>query len=474
MDVREFDARKAAALKECAVPPELIARVLPRLERFMEPFAAALGRRERREHAAVFVQGLMSDLPHKNAEAIAYRFGLERMTLQNFVGAAAWDDAAPRAELARQVGAEIGDPDGVIVFDPSGFPKSGRESVGVARQWCGRLGKTDNCQVAVFMGYVSRREHALVDAELYLPEEWARDRPRRKKAHVPAAAKFRTRHRLALELLARHGAALPHRWIAGDDEMGRPAWFRKELRRLREQYLLAVPSNTSIRDLEVEAPAGSGVGRPPKRPWQGVAAWAAAQPESAWVALDVRDGSKGPLTVELLKRRVRTRDEQRRESSDDELLAVVRYRDRDDRTVSKIDYYLSNAAPEVSPAELASAAKAEHRIEECLRRGKSEAGLADYEVRTWIGWQHHRTLSLLASWFLTTETLRGKKTTPALTVPQTRTAIARVLHRAHGGDAPARIRFDCERRLRRNELARLHHWKRHNLLAPLNINKRQI
>jgi SRSO17 transposase len=412
MDARDFNARKAAALKECAVPPGLFARALPRLQRFMEPFVAALGRRERREHAATFVQGLVSDLSHRNAESIAYRFGLERMALQNFVGAAAWDDGAPRAELARQVGTEIGDPDGVIVFDPSGFPKSGRESVGVARQWCGRLGKTDNCQVAVFMGYVSRHEHALVDAELYLPKDWTQDRRRMKKAGVPAGTKFRTRHQLALALLARHGAALPHRWVTGDDEMGRPAWFRKQLRTLGERYLLAVPSNTSIRDLEVEAPAGSGVGRPPKRPWQSVAKCAAAQPESAWTAVDVRDGSKGPLLVEVLKRRVRTRDDQRRESADDELLAVIRYRDRDDQTVTKIDYYLSDAAPDVAPAELASAAKAEHRIEECLRRAKSEAGLADYEVRNWIGWQRHLTLSLLASWFLTTETLRGKKIDP--------------------------------------------------------------
>src|SRR3990170_2785519 len=124
-------------------------------------------------------------------------------------------------ELARQVGAELGESDGVLVFDPSAFKKQGKESVGVARQWCGRLGKIDNCQVGVYLGYVSRKEHALVDARLYLNQEWAKDKRRRKKCGVPREIRFRTRHALSLEMLAEHGKTLPHAWISGDDEMGR-------------------------------------------------------------------------------------------------------------------------------------------------------------------------------------------------------------------------------------------------------------
>jgi SRSO17 transposase len=409
MDADEFRSRRAEVLEECVVSPTLFEKVLPRLEAFMAPFVESLARREQREHAVTCVQGLLSDLSHKNAESIAYRFGLERMTLQNFVGTSEWDDAVLRDELARQIGLELGEPDGVIVFDPSGFAKSGRESVGVARQWCGRLGKTDNCQVAVYMGYVSEREHALVDLRLYLPEEWATDAARRQKAGVPPGTKFRTRHELALELLARQGSKLPHRWITGDDEMGRPSWFRRDLRALNEQYLLAVPSNTSVRDLEVEPPARGGVGRPRKRPWVSVSTWAQSQADTAWTEVDVRDGSKGPLVVEVLKRRVRTRDEKRRECDDDEMLVVIRYRDRDQQGVTKIDFYASNAAPATTLAEFARAAKAEHRIEEGLRRAKSEAGLADYEVRHWRGWHHHQTLSLIATWFLVRESRQGKK-----------------------------------------------------------------
>jgi SRSO17 transposase len=303
----------------------------------------------------------------------------------------------------------LGQGDGVVVFDPSGFPKSGRESVGVARQWCGRLGKVDNCQVAIYLGYVSRKGHTLVDTRLYLPKEWTKDKARLDKAGVPKADRaYRTRHQLALEMLEKNGAALPHRWIAGDDEMGRPSWFRRRLDALGERYMLAVPSNTSMRDVEVEPPAYSGRGRHPKRPWQPVAAWSQSLDEAAWQRLDVRDGSKGPLVIEAVKRQVRSRTHRRQQGAQ-ETLVVIRYRDRDQEQVVKVDYYLSNAAPETPLGEFARVAKAEHRIEECLQRSKSEAGLSDYEVRNWTGWQHHQTLSLLATWFLVRETARGKK-----------------------------------------------------------------
>jgi SRSO17 transposase len=300
----------------------------------------------------------------------------------------------------------------VLVFDPSGFHKSGRESVGVARQWCGRLGKVDNCQVAIYLGYVSRKGHTLVDTRLYLPKEWTKETARLDKAGVPKTSRaFRTRHQLVLEMLADHSAALPHRWIAGDDEMGRPYWFRRRLAAVHERYLLAVPSNTSIRDLERALPEDGGTGRQPTRPWHSVQAWSQAVDASAWQRIDVRDGAKGPLVVEIVTRRVVSRNH-RRQQGDEELLTVIRYRDRDQEKIVKVDYYLSNADPETPLGELARVAKAEHRIEECLQRGKSEAGLADYEVRHWTGWQHHQTLSLLATWFLVRETQRGKKMDP--------------------------------------------------------------
>lgn len=426
-----YETRKQELLEECHVGPQVFERVMPRLERFMKPFLDSLARREQIQHAQTFVQGLLSDVEHKNTESVAYRFGQERMPLQWFIGVSNWDDRPLRTELVRQVGQRLGEPDGVIVFDPSAFPKSGKASVGVARQWCGRLGKVDNCQVAVYMGYASSEEHALVDTRLYLPKEWTQDPKRCRKAGIPQGVRYRTRHQLCLKMLEEHGETLPHQWIAGDDEMGRPYWFRRRLNEWGERYLLSVSSNTLIRDLEVDPPAYSGTGRKPKRPWMRVDRWAASCRDEDWTEINVRDGAKGPLIVEMVGRRVVARTDKRQEGHE-EMLIVIRYKDRDDQSVVQTDYSLSNAPAETEPAEFARVAKAEHRIEECLQRCKSEAGLADYEVRNWKGWHHHQTLSLVATWFLVTEARRGKKMDTG----------------DHGPANPARHRLDPSPRIR--------------------------
>jgi len=404
-----YATRKQQLLEECQVAPEIFHQVMPRLETFMVPFVNTFCRQEPSQHAQTYVCGLLSDVERKNVESIAYRFGQDRLPLQRFIGWAAWEDEPLRQELRGQVAQQLGHDDGVLVFDPSAFPKSGTESVGVARQWCGRLGKVDNCQVALYLGYVSAKGHTLVDMRLYLPKAWTTDQARLKKAGVPKDRRgYRTRHQLALDMLEQHGGVLPHAWIAGDDEMGRPYWFRRRLAGLGKRYMLAVPSNTLMRDLETALPAYNGRGRRPQRPWQGVEQWATALPENAWRRIDVRDGAKGPLVVDVVTRRVVSRTPKRQQGHE-EMVVVMRYRDRDKQEVVKVDYYLSNAEPETPQWACARVAKAEHRIEECLQRSKSEAGLADYEVRNWTGWHHHQTLSLIATWFLVTETLRGKK-----------------------------------------------------------------
>lgn len=414
---RRFEVRKRELLSECEISPVVFRGMMHRLFEFAEPFLARLWRREQVEHAKTYIAGLVSDLERKNVESIAYRYDQDRHRLQAFVGESPWNHEPLLEELARQVGQELGEADAVIVFDPSAFPKTGRDSVGVARQWCGRLGKVENCQVAVYMGYVSRKEHALVDERLYLPEDWAKDQKRRQKCGVPREVRFRTRHELSLAMLDARGYLLPHAWVAGDDEMGRSTWFRRELHARKERYLLAVPSNTIIRDLQAPAPPG-GRGNPPQRPFEQVRKWAAALPPSAWRRIDVRDGSKGPLIMEMATTRVVAKTDRRR-IGPEEVLVVTRV--RDDAGTWKYDYRLSNARLDTPVEEFARVAKAEHRIEECIQRGKSEVGLADHEVRTWVGWHHHQTLSLIATWFLVQETRRGKKThTSADDSPSTR------------------------------------------------------
>lgn len=410
---RRFEVRREELLAEARVKPGICEGLLERLEAFVGPFAELLARREQGEHAIDFVSGLLSDLKRKNTESIAYRHDQGRKELQHFIGQSQWDHQPLLVELSRQVGQQLGRQDGVLVFDPSGFAKKGTHSVGVQRQWCGRLGKVENCQVGIYMGYVSAQEHALVNLRLFLPREWAKDRQRRKECHVPLPIRFQTRHALCLEMLAEVGHLLPHAWITGDDELGKSGGFRRDLRKLHEQYLLAIPSNYRVRVLEWPegmAPPGEAEdnGRRRKPPFQRVDKLRASLPEEAWTKIDVRDGEKGPLIVELAKFRVQIKWQGRNAGEE----TLVLSRRPDEAGSATHDYYFSNAPLATELSEFARVAKAEHRIEDCLKRGKSEAGLADYEVRSWPGWHHHQTLSLLAAWFLNQETRREKKIGP--------------------------------------------------------------
>ena len=408
MDHR-YELRREELEAAAAFDPDLLRGLLPRLGPFLQPFARRLPRREQRDNVRGYVEGLLSGLRRKNAESIAYHHDQDRQSLQKFLGQAPWDHRPLLAELAHQVGSELGEPDAVLVFDPSAFPKHGAASVGVQRQWCGRLGKVENCQVGVYLAYVSRADHALVDVRLYLPETWAADKNRRKQAGVPRGVRFRTRHALALEMLDASGPVLPHAWVAGDDEMGRPSAFRQALRDRKEQYLLAVPSSTLVRDLGATPPPYAGRGRPPVVPFARADRWRADRSENAWAAVDVRDGEKGPLVVQVATARVQAQTDRHR-AGPEETLVVVRAEQSDGTW--KVDYYLSNAPADTPVAEFARVTKAAHRVEECLKRAKGEAGLADYQVRTWVGWHHHQALSLIATWFLVREARRGKKGNP--------------------------------------------------------------
>jgi SRSO17 transposase len=218
--------------------------------------------------------------------------------------------------------------------------------------------------------------------------------------------RYRTRHELALEMLRETGPLRPHAWISGDNEMGRSSRFRAGLRRLGEHYLLAVPSNTTVRDLDGETPEWGGRGRRPKRAFEQARTWSKSLPPEAWRRIEVGGGERGPQFVELAATRVVARTDRGR-IGPEELLVVIRGLDEDGAT--KHDYYLSDAPPGTLPGVLTRVAQAEHRVEHCLQRGKSEAGLAEYQVRTWSGWHHHQALSLIAAWFLIQEARRGKK-----------------------------------------------------------------
>jgi SRSO17 transposase len=384
-----------ALLADAVVTPDSVRERADRLTAFLQRYLPKFYRSEQRATATLVIRGRLSGLERKTSEPIAIEAGLPRKPIQFFVGSGKWDDEAVMAELRAHVREELAGPDGVVVIDPSAFPKKGTESCGVARQWCGRLGKVDNCQVGVFLAYAAEGGYAPLDRRLYLPEDWAGDPERREKCHVPPEVEFREKWQIALDLLDRSLPGLPHGWITGDDEFGRASEFRAALRLRKERYILDVPCNTTVRDLERRRPPRkrAGVGRKREVPFVRADAWAAGQPESRWERITVRDGEKGPLVVDAMTARVRAKQEGR--IGPEERLVVIRPVGE-----SRADYALTNAGPEVALADVVRAQRQRHRIEELFATGNGEAGLDHYEVRSWVGWHHHVTLSLVALWFL--------------------------------------------------------------------------
>lgn len=384
-----------ALLEDAELTSQAVVGCRERLVGFLQNYLPWFYRAEHRELATVVIQGKLSHLKRKTSEPIARQARRKRGPVQHFVGAGKWDDDAVRRQLWKHVAAELGDARAVLIVDPSGFAKKGTESCGVARQWCGRLGKVDNCQVGVFVSYAAAAGHTLVDGRLYLTTDWAEDGRRRQKCHVPEAVVFQEKWRIGLDLLERVSPFLPHAWVTGDDELGRVTDFRAQLRLRHEAYVLDVPCNTLVREVDPGRPRGS---------FERVEVWAARQPARAWKTLRIRDGEKEPLRVRAVKRRVQVKDEDGRVGPT-ETVVVIQTLAKESRTW----YAASNARRDTELAELVRPKLERHRVEEDLKAAKQEVGLAHYELRSWVGWQHHMTLSFVALWFLVLEAVRLQK-----------------------------------------------------------------
>lgn len=399
MDILDHPQAQAL-LADAELPADAVRSGIDRLTAFAQRYLPLFQRSEQRDHALTILQGKLTGLQRKTTEPIATQAGLTRRPLQLFVGAGGWDDRAVLAELHRHVADELGDEEAVFVLDSSAFPKKGEASCGVARQWCGRLGKIDNCQVGVFLAYVAPRGQALLDSRLYLTQQWAADGKRRAKTYVPADVAFAEKWRIGLALLDGARKSLPGGWVVGDDEFGRCSELREALRLRRLRYVLDVPCNTLVRDPAERRPPVRPEGRPRRPLFERVDRWVARQPAGRWRKVKVRDGEKGPMEVRVLLATLQTKDEEGRVGPR-ERLAVLRTCEPKPRTW----YTLSNARQE-RRAKVAQVHGARHRIEEELAAGKGEVGLGHYEVRSWVGWHHHMALSLLALWFLQLERLR--------------------------------------------------------------------
>jgi SRSO17 transposase len=381
------------ASAETELAKEDVAGLLTEVSSFLKRYAGAFVRSEQRQHAAVYVKGRTRQLPRRTLEPIAHEEGLHRRPLQHFVGAGKWNDNAVRDEMCGHIAKEMGKPNGVLIMDGSGFQKTGPDSVGAQRQWCGRLGKEEMCQVGEFLAYASDGSVTLADCRLYLPKSWATDKSRRAMCHVPKRVTFKKGWRLGVEMVLGRGKSLPHRWVIGDDVYGRATECRDSLHRANEQYVLEVPAATKVR-----------LARDRKKTWLHADRWANSLRASAWEEIQTRDGEKGPIEVRAVKARVYTAREDGRERP--EVLVIV----RNDRESKSWTYLASDTR--ASLQEMVRVGACRHGVEEAFTMAKGDVGLDEYEVRSWVGWHHHMSLTMLALWFLVSKQRALKKRPP--------------------------------------------------------------
>jgi len=383
------------------------------LVQFHERFALLFGKEQAQNHASTYLRGLLACPERKSIEPIALNVGNGQVSgLQKFINIAPWSYEDVQAELQALFAEELAPSaahtlTGVVgVLDESAFTKKGTESVGVARQYNGRLGKEDNCQVGVFLVGVTPAGMALLDHRLYLHGSWY-DGPaaadRRAKVHVPDDLAFRTKPQIAAELV-RNVAVLgvvTLDWITADEEYGNNGELLDELEGLGQRYVMEVPTSTTVWTVDPAecVPAYSGHGQPPRRPTResvaSVAELAAGLSPEAWQRLQVREGAKGPLVFEFAAVRAWA---VRHRQPGPAIWVLIR---RSLEPTPEVKYYVSNGEEATPWKVLALVACSRHRVEDFFEDGKGHLGMAQYETRSWIGWHHHMTLVALAHLFLT-------------------------------------------------------------------------
>ena len=390
-------------------------------------FAPLFGRKESRRHALAYLRGLLLAEGRKSVEPMALVFGEGLgaksaddnavIAMQRFLTASPWEWGPVQREIQQVFAEELVPsaaswPIGTVgIVDASGFAKKGTESVGVARQHCGRLGKVDNCQVGVFLLGTTPAGSALLDQQLYLPKSWVNDHPRRRKTRVPKRLKFRTKPQIAAQLLGRtlQAGHVRFDWIIADEEYGNNGGFLDALEAMSQRYLVEVPVSTTVWSVDPAAavPVSQGRGRPPSRPQREavrtVRQVAESLPAEAWQTLALREGALGPLVFQFARLRVWA---VRHRRPGPPVWLLVR---RSLSAKPELKYYVSNA-PEPEPLEtMALVTGCRWRVEEFFEEGKSYLGMAHYEARSWTSWHHHMSLVGLAHLFVTLTRQRLKK-----------------------------------------------------------------
>jgi SRSO17 transposase len=397
-----------------------LARVRGRLVAFAEEMFVPLARRDQRRWGEVYLRGLMLDGKRKSIEPMAARLGDgDEQCLQQFVNQSPWEWTPVRARLARRLSAAIA-PEAWVV-DDTGFPKFGRCSVGVARQYCGALGKVGNCQIGVSVNGATDRASCPLDWRLFLPAEWDDDAERRAKAHLPEGMRHTEKWRLALEMIDElRGWGLEPPVILADGAYGECSEFRLGLVERELDYVVQVKGTLSAHPAQTERETApyAGVGRPPKSRYRArrsslkqlaLTAGAEAATTVSW-----REGARGKLSSRFLALRVRPANARlRRAAGEGELPLAWLVCEWPDGTDEPVKYWLSNLPAETPLERLVLLAKLRWRIEHDYRELKDGLGLDHFEGRSYQGWHHHVTLASLAHGFLTLERLNPKAHAPA-------------------------------------------------------------
>ena len=377
---------------------------------YHQSFSALFTRAEQRRWALAYWQGQLLELERKSIEPMALALpGGDVQALQQFISLGAWDDEALLARHQRLVAETLGDPTtGVLVIDGCDFPKQGTESVGVARQWCGALGKVANCQASVVACYASARGYTLVDRRLYLPEPWFTEAyaARRARCGVPPTVTFRTRPDLAWDLIdtLRRRGVPPFRWVTFDEQFGLDTGLLDRVAAAGLLYFAEVPRDTIVwpRRPRTAVPPAPPRGRPPTRERVAAGEPAAVRvehlaqqvPADQWERVRIKEGARGPLEAKVACLRAVAA---RAGLPGPDVWVVFR---RSVGAEAELKTYLSNAPTATAPATLVWLSGMRWPVESAILEAKSELGLDHYEVRGWVGWHHHTTMTLLAHHFL--------------------------------------------------------------------------
>jgi SRSO17 transposase len=438
---------------------EDVERFLDELTNYMDCFTPAFQRVEPVTRSKAYVRGLLGNAARKNVEQLALSLGEKVRSLQYFVGQSPWAAEPVIAIHQRLISETLGEADGVALIDESSVVKQGHESVGVAAQYCGSVGKIANGQVGVYLGYASRKGYSLIEGQLFMPDEWFEDEhaEQRSACGVPDDLVFQTKPEIGLGLLKKavKRGQWPFQWVAADALYGDSPAFRDGIDVLGKWYFTEIKNTTPIwrTQPQVQVPKWKGRGRRPTRlrlrnanqhPLQ-VKQLVRDIPHKAWLRATLKEGSQGPIVCDFAFVRV---TESRGNLPAQELWLIIR-RNLDDRSVIK--YYFSNAPADTPLIEFIRISGMRWPIETIFEEAKGEVGFDHYETRSWLGWHHHMLLVSLAHHFLVRLRIRFQAQSSALTVYQVRLLLSSVL------PVPA---FDIQA-----ALDRVRYYQKRNLVA---------